>query len=118
METLNEKMGDEMRVNIYYDPSKFDLKLFDELEFSSGSYEFDTLVVWEDKEGKLLWANDYGCSCPVPFAKFKLDDLREITPENHREFEKMVKEKADEEKLADHRFIPFLVNIATSLRKK
>jgi len=54
-------------MNIYYDPKAFGLSIFGEIEYSSGAYEFDTLVIWEDERGGLWWAHDSGCSCPTPF---------------------------------------------------
>lgn len=54
-------------MNIYYDPKAFGLSVFGEVEYSSGCYEFDTLVIWQDEQGGLWWAQDSGCSCPVPF---------------------------------------------------
>lgn len=54
--------------NIYYSPEKYGLRTIGEVDFSSGSYEFDTLVVWQDVEtGRLYYAEDSGCSCPCPF---------------------------------------------------
>ena len=55
-------------MNIYYNPEKFGLRPVGEAEFSSGGYEFDTTVVWQDVEtGALYYADDSGCSCPSPF---------------------------------------------------
>lgn len=54
--------------NIYYTPEAFGLQQIGEAEFSSGSYEFDTTVVWRDVEtGEFFYAEDSGCSCPTPF---------------------------------------------------
>jgi len=51
--------------NIYSATEKFGLETVGEVEFSSGAYEFDTTVVWRDKEtGSLYVASDSGCSCP------------------------------------------------------
>lgn len=61
--------------NAYYDPQKFGLTIVGEVEFSSGSYEFDTSVVWRDQAGALYYADDSGCSCPTPFEGIGLDDL-------------------------------------------
>jgi hypothetical protein len=56
----------------YDAPSKHGLTKVGELDFSSGSYEFDiTVVFWDGKQ--LLWADDSGCSCPSPFEGF--DDV-------------------------------------------
>lgn len=65
--------------NIYSDPQKFGLAIVGEVEFSSGSYEFDTSVVWRDVEtGALYYADDSGCSCPSPFQDTGRDDLKKI----------------------------------------
>lgn len=67
-------------MNIYYDPEKFGLKVVGELEYSSGSYEFDTRVVWMQKDtNKLLTLRDSGCSCPTPFESFGIADAEDIT---------------------------------------
>lgn len=65
--------------NIYYDPEKFGLRTIGEVEFSSGSYEFDTTVVWQDVEtGALYVGDDSGCSCPCPFEGMGRDNLHPI----------------------------------------
>jgi hypothetical protein len=39
------------------------------------SYEFDRVVLWRG-HNTFWWQHDSGCSCPVPFEKFKgLPDL-------------------------------------------
>jgi hypothetical protein len=53
--------------NVYSNPEKHKLKIVAELEYSSGSYEFDTRVVWQGEDGRLWTARDSGCSCPTPF---------------------------------------------------
>lgn len=66
--------------NIYYSPEKFGLRTIGEAEFSSGCYEFDTSVVWQDVEtGAMFYADDLGCSCPSPFEDLGRGDLTEIT---------------------------------------
>jgi hypothetical protein len=66
--------------DVYYQPEKFDLTPIGEIEWSSGSYEFDLTVVWRHEDGRLFYANDSGCSCPSPFENYtSLDDLTEIT---------------------------------------
>lgn len=68
-----------MSSNVYYDAKDFGLTPVVEIEYSSGSYEFDTRVVWRTADGKLLTARDSGCSCPTPFEDFAglpaLDDF-------------------------------------------
>lgn len=68
-----------MSANVYYDPEKFGLRIVGEAEFSSGSYEFDTSIVWQDVEtGAMFYADDAGCSCPIPFDSLGRDDLTRI----------------------------------------
>ncbi len=60
--------------NVYNSPEKFGLTLIDQLDLAGG-YEYDTVLVFE-KEGKLYWAHDSGCSCPIPFESYKsIEDL-------------------------------------------
>lgn len=64
--------------NIYYDPEKFGLKIVCEIEYSSGSYEFDKRVIFMRVcDGKLFTARDSGCSCPTPFEDIFLNDLED-----------------------------------------
>lgn len=72
--------------NVYYNPNKSGLEIVGELEYSSGSYEFDTRVVWifvneESLEKRLLTARDSGCSCPIPFEDYSVSTLEDITNE-------------------------------------
>ena len=55
--------------NVYYDPEKFGLTQIGHIELA-GSYEFDTYVLWKDKNGLVYWAYDTGCSCPIPFEDY------------------------------------------------
>lgn len=65
--------------NIYYDPEKYGLRTLGEVEFSSGAYEFDLSVLWQDVEtGAFYVADDSGCSCPSPFEGIGRGDLRKI----------------------------------------
>jgi hypothetical protein len=61
--------------NPYYKPEAFDLETIGEVEFSSGSYEFDTAVVWRNSAGELFGAHDSGCSCPTPFDGADLSNM-------------------------------------------
>ena len=63
--------------NVYYDPEKFGLRVVAELE-RGGGYEFDTLMVWQRQDGALVWAQDAGCSCPLPFDGIGLNDLHPL----------------------------------------
>jgi hypothetical protein len=54
--------------DIYYSPEAFGLEVALDVDKSSGCYEFDNFVIWHDpRVGDYLWAEDAGCSCPLPF---------------------------------------------------
>lgn len=62
--------------NMYYSPEDHGLRTIGEINWSSGSYEFDLLVVWQrESDGALLWGEDSGWSCPTPFEDIDVDDL-------------------------------------------
>ena len=65
-------------MNVYYDPEKFGLTIIGEVEFSSGSYEFDMTLVWKAADGSVYVADDSGCSCPTPFEGMGIADLTKI----------------------------------------
>lgn len=59
---------EEPSINPYYNPESHDFKQVALIEYSSGSYEYDTRVVWYHEGTKTYWtARDSGCSCPTPF---------------------------------------------------
>lgn len=66
-----ERVGYNMPVEgdrPYNAPKSFGLVWVGELDYSSGSYEFDLTAVWWDPEAQTFrWADDSGCSCPSPF---------------------------------------------------
>lgn len=66
--------------NVYYNPEKHELEPVAEIDYSSGSYEFDLRVVWRHKPtNKLYTGRDSGCSCPCPFEDVnRLEDLEEF----------------------------------------
>lgn len=64
--------------NVYYSPEKFGLTIMETIDFSSGSYEFDYLVVFKDEAGNYYYAEDSGCSCPSPFEGMGLPDLTRV----------------------------------------
>jgi hypothetical protein len=66
--------------NIYDCPEAFGLTAFGDVDFSSGCYEFDRIVVWKDDRGQLYYAEDSGCSCPEPFGSFDLRNITKATP--------------------------------------
>lgn len=76
---------------VYYNPQEWGLTAVAEIDYSSGSYEFDLRVVWVNEEGALFTARDSGCSCPMPFEDYhsieQLDrvDFRELESELERE---------------------------------
>lgn len=65
--------------NVYYAPEKFGLTTVGELDYSSGSYEFDLTAVWVDDQKNLYYGDDSGCSCPSPFEGVGLNDLTKAT---------------------------------------
>lgn len=65
--------------NIYYNPEHFGLEIVAEIEYSSGSYEFDTRVVWKQKSSrKCFTARDSGCSCPTPFEDYHMGNIEPL----------------------------------------
>lgn len=66
--------------NIYYDPEKFGLEIFEHIEDDHASYSFDDFVIWKRLEdGKLFYLTDSGCSCPSPFESYGVTDLLPVT---------------------------------------
>lgn len=80
------------RLNPNDDPGKMGLKVVAEIEYSSGSYEFDTRIVWADKHGQLFTAQDEGCSCPTPFEAF--DSIDKLEPVDLAALRREVNERA------------------------
>ena len=65
-----------MSKNIYSEPEYFGLEQVAEIEYSSGSYEFDTRVVWKVKGAFIFYtARDSGCSCPTPFERLTMANI-------------------------------------------
>lgn len=63
-------------MNIYYDPEKFGLTTIGEIDWSDGCYCFDYTVVWKrESDGRFVYADDSGCSCPSPFEDTGVDEL-------------------------------------------
>jgi hypothetical protein len=67
-----------MWTNIYSTPEAFGLKVVFDVDKSSGSYEFDTFVIWKG-EDRYYWADSAGCSCPVPFEDVNLSNAAQGT---------------------------------------
>ena len=66
-------------MNVYYDPEKFGLKIIGEIEWSDGCWQFDTTVVWQrEADGVFLYAEDSGCSCPMPFERIGINDMIQL----------------------------------------
>lgn len=65
-------------MNIYYKPEAFGGEIVGEVEYSSGSYEYNTVVLWKIGD-KFYIGADQGCSCPTPFTGIGINDLEEIT---------------------------------------
>ena len=66
--------------NLYYTPQHFALTTVGEIEWGDGCYSFDLTVVWRRNiDGKLVYADDSGCSCPSPFEDHGVEDLKLCT---------------------------------------
>ena len=77
--------------NIYNSPENFDAEVIAVLDESNLSYEFNMIVVWK-KGPYLYWAQDSGCSCPVPFENYaRIEDTICLnSPAAVRDFENCV----------------------------
>jgi hypothetical protein len=63
-------------MSMYSRPEKFGLTTIGEIDWEVESYSYDLTVVWiRNSDGRLLYADDYGCSCPTPFEDIGIDDL-------------------------------------------
>lgn len=62
-------------MSLYYDPQDSNLTMIGEIEWSDGSYQFDLTVVWKREDGRFVYAEDSGCSCPSPFEDTRYSDL-------------------------------------------
>lgn len=61
---------------MYSNPKKFGLSPIGEIDWSDGNYVFDLTVVWKrESDGRLVFGEDSGCSCPQPFDDKGIDDL-------------------------------------------
>jgi len=70
-------MSMSFKSNLYYNPEDFDLTVVGEVD-AGEAYQFNTVCVWQDKDGQLYYASDEGCSCPAPFENF--NNLADLTP--------------------------------------
>lgn len=73
--------GRDRAMNIYYDPGSFGLTIIAELA-KPPNYDFDMVVLWRDRDGKVLGGHDSGCSCPTPFEDHQVSDLVEVGGES------------------------------------
>jgi hypothetical protein len=63
--------------DLYSKPEDFGLSTVGEVEWSEPNYDFDLTVLWRNPQGRLFWADDSGCSCPMPFEDFaEVGDLK------------------------------------------
>lgn len=73
-------------MNVHDYPERHGLTIVDELEFG-GPYEFDTRIVFKHTDGRVFYAHDSGCSCPIPFEGVNgLQDMEQITLEGFDSF--------------------------------
>lgn len=63
--------------NLYYAPEKSGYETVDSYD-TGASYEFNITMVLK-KDGKLFYAQDSGCSCPIPFEDIEESDLTPLT---------------------------------------
>lgn len=69
-----------MSYDLYTSPERFDLEIVSVLSDDNLSYEYDMLVVWTDRDGRVFYGTDSGCSCPSPFEDYRdLSDATEVT---------------------------------------
>lgn len=80
--------------NIYSDGSKIGVKVFAEIQ-ANCNYDFHMVVVFQNEQGQLAWAEDSGCSCPAPFEDYKSWDQLEKLPETYASLESAVKGLGD-----------------------
>ncbi len=60
----------------YCEPESLGLTTLGELDDRREDYQFSMFVVWTGNDGRLYWADDSGCSCPMPFEDYRtLADL-------------------------------------------
>ncbi len=78
--------------DIYYSPENYDLTIVGELS-ADLDYEFDMLVVWQHKDGRVFYASDSGCSCPSPFEDYNsLESLTLLDGAGWTEFQTAVED--------------------------
>ena len=75
--------------NIYFSPEDLGLTVIDEIDRENQSYSFDSMIVWKDKDGYLYYAEDNGCSCPLPYENETIETIVRII--NIEDFETHLK---------------------------
>lgn len=84
---------DDYSTTVYDKPEKFGLLQIASADWG-GAWEFDMIVVWQHKTGRLYFGQDSGCSCPMPFEGVTaLDDLTELTLDNYDRLWNIVRSK-------------------------
>lgn len=57
-------------------PEVFGLVIIGSVDWDNIPYQFNQTMVFRNTEsGKFYWADDSGCSCPMPFENTTTDDL-------------------------------------------
>lgn len=77
--------------DLYYQPEAFGLTPVGELDDPNADWSFDTFVVWKHEDGSYYFAQDAGCSCPIPFEDYtNLESASKV--ESMEQFESEVKD--------------------------
>lgn len=106
--------------DIYNDSSLFGLELIGTVEWIIESYEFNMTIVLMDKEGTFYWAQDSGCSCPMPFEEFT--SIEQLESGDFFKLAEHLKERAQEcdpgEEFAhaEKELVQLLIKIQTGYR--
>lgn len=87
-------------MNLYYDPQDYSLEPVGEIDWSDGNYVFNLTVVWRrTSDGRLVYGEDSGCSCPSPFEDQGVEDLKPITSVS--EFQDLLDKRAEDSPYRD-----------------
>lgn len=79
--------------SINYSPEDYGLTLVKEIDDPEAFYSFDMFCLWRHTDGRLFYATDSGCSCPMPFEEYNAaEDLTLLTNDSFDEFEKRLNE--------------------------
>lgn len=86
-------------MDIYYRPENHNVEIVGEIDYYEEPYEFDLTVVWRRKDdGKLLYADDSGCSCPTPFEDHRFEDGDFTVASAHQISEHIMRKVEEREK--------------------